>query len=372
MVVVLFTVGYWWWWWLWPGLYWCVVASGVGLPFRARQPCVGVVLWGAVVDVSLVPPVLSFGLVPVASCLLRWCHGGGCVSGCGFPLLFALWLPAIRVEPPGMGSAFSWYGDGQWWWSPPFLAGGLLGWVGVLGGFLPILAGCWVFEGFVTRVWCRFCWLGELLVCANGLGVTCGMFSGVLVGGAWPGRRAVRSWRWVPVADLCWVACWWRQAAAWWWSSSCVPWVFPPWGCVTLFCVFGVWRWWFAFTLWRARRGLWVLASCTLCACFGGGLPLVRLYLSRCGVAFPVLLGCLPWSAPCSVVWLVFLVPGLPVVLRLVWGGPSSFATGCPVGVVFCCPCPGLVWVLVVLLLLVGARRPFALVVCCVSPLVGV
>ena len=43
-------------------------------------------------------------------------------------------------------------------------------------------------------------------------------------------------------------------------------------------------------------------------------LLLAQLGLGRCGVAFPVFLGCLSWCAPCGVVWLVFAVWVLLVV----------------------------------------------------------
>ena len=63
--------------------------------------------------------------------------------------------------------------------------------------------------------------------------------------------------------------------------------------------------------------GAWPLV---ICVPAWGGLPLALLGLGRCGVAFPVRLGCLSWCAPCHVLWRVFPVWGLLVVL---WG---SFA----------------------------------------------
>ena len=51
--------------------------------------------------------------------------------------------------------------------------------------------------------------------------------------------------------------------------------------------------------------------------------------------------------------------------MGLVWGSPSAFSVAMPVGVVIgvvlCCPRSGLVWLLAMLLLLVGAWCLFGL-----------
>ena len=103
----------------------------------------------------------------------RRLRGGGFVSGCAFsPLVVG-----------GVGPPYSWLG-------PCGLGGGV-------GRFLPtpgrVLGCCVLFV--VALVWCRFFWMGVLVVAVRGLVVACGEFSGVLVCGVWPGRGAVPAWR---------------------------------------------------------------------------------------------------------------------------------------------------------------------------------
>ena len=240
-----------------------------------------------------------------------------------------------------------------------------MGWVALLGVFSPILAeysgvlwpGCGV----------PFCWMGVLLVGARGLVVTCGVSSGVLVGRARPGRGAVPAWRCVPVAGRRSVDCVWRWAAACWcssgWRAAGVPaaGLYDQFLCVSRVAVVVRCHW----LAWRARFfGLGLLWFECLC---GGVCRWVGSVYGCVGWCLPSLLRvCL--GLPLVVWWLVFLAWGFLVMLRLVWGGPSSFSTGGPVvmpvgvalggpvvvvvGVAICCLWPGLVWVLALLLLL--------------------
>ena len=97
-----------------------------------------------------------------------------------------------------------------------------------------------------------------------------------------------------------------------------------------------------------------------LCVALGGGL-VVGPYGRSAGGGVSLCSGML------AVVWLDALVGGLWWMREQLTGPVVG-----PVGVVFCCPWPGLVWLLVVLLLLAGAQRRFAFVGCCVLSLVGV
>ena len=62
-------------------------------------------------------------------------------------------------------------------------------WVGwLLYGVWPILAGCRVLGVGVVGVWCRFYWVGVVLIGACGSVVTCGVCCGALASEVRPGR----------------------------------------------------------------------------------------------------------------------------------------------------------------------------------------
>ena len=174
-----------------------------------------------------------------------------------------------------------------WGWPvvlvPAIPVWGPVGWVAVFGGFPAFpsgVLGCCVLF-FVARVWCQLCWMDVLVVGVRGLVVTYGVFSGDLVGGAWPGRWALPAWCWVPVTVGVGGA--WPASGGGPLPGGVLPggvrWVSPPWGCVTGFCGFGVWRWWFGVCRWRGGRSFGGLASCGLCARAGASSLLARLVL---------------------------------------------------------------------------------------------
>ena len=215
----------------------------------------GVVLWGAVLGLCLIPHVLSWRLVLLASSRLRLPHLGGCVFR-------------------GVGSTFSWCGSGLSYQCPPFLAGGLVGWVGVLGVSLPFLAWGWVVGVFVAWVLCRFCLLGVLLVGARGLAGAWGCGDMALGSCGWPAVHGLL------VAVGCCVVVFFLVVCSWFHCRGAVGSFF-----VRMACGVGG-----SLSLLRVEGGvLGFRLLLFVCLC-GGVLPLVRLGLRSCGVAFQVFL----------------------------------------------------------------------------------
>ena len=183
-------------------------------------------LWVSLVRCRAPFRIFLLGRVAVCGCGSVGSGGHWCVSSrfrlgagtCGF--LLPLVVPWGQLAVPvwaaslGVGFCFSWCPGGRWSWSTSYLAEGFVGWLGVLDGVPPVLAGCLGAVPCFPWSGCGFGGVWSVFRCPGPWG--CG---GMLVAAL--GSSGWSVWPAVGVTVFCgawWVACVWCVDLAWVWD----------------------------------------------------------------------------------------------------------------------------------------------------------